>query len=202
MIHKLIMITIFSVLPLPAIAAVTDKDIAKCAIIDGDLSRLECYDQIAKINHLDGRQIQPVSVQGTGKWNVSSDINPVDDSKTVTLVLDSTSGRSKWGKTVYLVARCQSNKTNVYIGWNDYLGNEAYVLTRIGNNKAITSRWAMSTDNQATFHKEPIAFLKKMTKSDKLVAQITPYNENPVTALFDTSGLNNALKPLRETCNW
>jgi type VI secretion system protein VasI len=38
--------------------------------------------------------------------------------------------------------------------------------------------------------------------ADNLVAQITPYNESPVTAIFDTSGLENAIKPLRETCNW
>ncbi|EKK98854.1 hypothetical protein VCHC41B1_3364 [Vibrio cholerae HC-41B1] len=41
-----------------------------------------------------------------------------------------------------------------------------------------------------------------MEKADKLVAQITPYNENPLTAIFDTAGLSNALLPLRKTCNW
>ncbi|XPP91702.1 hypothetical protein ACN08N_17410 [Photobacterium leiognathi subsp. mandapamensis] len=41
-----------------------------------------------------------------------------------------------------------------------------------------------------------------MESSNKLIAQITPYNENPLTAIFDTKGLSNALAPLRETCNW
>ena len=101
-----------------------------------------------------------------------------------------------------MVARCQSNKTNVYINWGEYLGREAIVLTRIGNNKANTSKWGISTDSKATFNNKPITFLKTMSKSNKLVAQITPYNESPVTAIFDISGLDNALKPLRETCNW
>ncbi|WP_257025488.1 type VI secretion protein [Pseudoalteromonas sp. MIP2626] len=41
-----------------------------------------------------------------------------------------------------------------------------------------------------------------MLTSDKLVAQVTPYNESPATAIFNTTGLKNAIKPLRETCNW
>jgi len=183
-------------------AAVSDKAYAKCAVVKGDLARLECFDNLAKAKKLDGRQIRPTSIKGKGKWNVTVDTNPIDDSKTVTLVLDSDSGKNRWGKSVYLVARCKSNSTNLYIGWNEYLGREAVVLTRVGDNKASTSRWSMSTDSKATFHKKPISFLKEMLKSNKLVAQITPYNESPITAIFNTSGLENAITPLRETCSW
>jgi len=182
--------------------AVGNKSFAKCAIVNGDLARLECFDRLAEINNLDGRQTKPTSISGKGKWDVSVDVNPVDDSKTVTLILNADSGKNKWGKAIYLVARCKSNSTNAYIGWNDYLGSEANVLTRVGNNKAVTSRWSMSTDKKATFHKKPIPFLKELLQSNKLVAQVTPYNESPVTAIFNTAGLKNAIKPLRETCAW
>jgi hypothetical protein len=60
----------------------------------------------------------------------------------------------------------------------------------------------MSTDSQATFHPQAIPFLKSLVQANKLVAQVTPYNASPVTAIFDTTGLGNAIKPLRETCNW
>ncbi len=183
-------------------AAIDDKEYAKCAVIEGDLARLECFDNLAQEKNLDGRQLQPTSIAGKGKWNVSVDVNPIDDSKTVTLVLDADSGRNRWGNPVYLVARCKSNTTDLYIGWNDYLGSEADVLTRVGDNKAITQRWSMSTDKKATFHRKPIPFLKEMLTSSKMVAQVTPYNESPVTAIFNTSGLENAIKPLRETCSW
>src|SRR5690554_1511963 len=183
-------------------AAIDDKEYAKCAVIEGDLARLECFDNLAQEKNLDGRQLQPTSIAGKGKWNVSVDVNPIDDSKTVTLVLDADSGKNRWGKPVYLVARCKSNTTDLYIGWNDYLGSEADVLTRVGDNKAVTQRWSMSTDKKATFHRKPIPFLKEMLTSPKLVAQVTPYNESPVTAIFNTAGLENAIKPLRETCSW
>jgi type VI secretion system protein VasI len=183
-------------------AAIDEKEYAKCAVIKGDLARLECFDGLAKDKKLDGRQVQPMHIDGKGKWKVSIDINPIDDSKTVTLALTADSGKNRWGESVFLVARCKSNSTDLYIGWNYYLGGEADVLTRIGENKAHTSSWDLSTDSKATFHPKPIPFLKEMLQSTKLVAQVTPYNENPVTAIFAIQGLENAIKPLRETCSW
>ena len=183
-------------------AAPTDKEIAACAIVEGDLSRLECYDTLAQRYGLQGPQAQPVDASGSGKWSVDIETNPIDDSKTVTLILKADEGNSRWGRPVVMIARCKSNTTDLYIAWNDYLGSEADVLSRVGDTKAQTRRWSMSTDSKATFHPQPIAFLKSMMEANTLVAQVTPYNESPVTAIFDTTGLADAIKPLRETCNW
>lgn len=202
MLKKIILLVAVFAFSGQAISAIDDKEYAKCAVIDGDLARLGCFDNLAKKKNLDGRQVQPTSIEGKGKWKVSVDVNPIDDSKTVTLVLVADSGKNRWGNPVFLVARCQSNSTDLYIGWNDYLGSEADVLARVGDNKAVTQRWSMSTDKKASFHRKPIPFLKEMLTSPKLVAQVTPYNESPVTAIFNTAGLENAIKPLRETCSW
>ncbi|MBC7003706.1 hypothetical protein BIZ37_14170 [Photobacterium sp. BZF1] len=199
---KEVLLGAFALLSTSVLSAGMDKEIASCAVVEGELARLDCFDSLAKQYKLDKPQNVGAKLTETGHWNVSETVNPIDDSKTVTLVLDASSGKSRWKDKIYFVARCQSNKTDVYIGWNDYLGSEASVLTRIGSNKAVTSKWYLSTDSQATFHKKPISFLKSMEEANKLVAQITPYNESPVTAIFDTTGLSNALAPLRKTCNW
>ena len=198
--RRLILLLLF----LPSLSqASIDKEVAICAVKEGDLARLACYDEIAKKYGLSGPQVQPTKLSGTGKWRVSAETNPIDDSKTVSLVLISDSGRSKWGKPVAIIIRCMSNKTELYINWNDYLGSSASVLTRIGKNRAVTKNWSLSTDSQATFYPTgTINFIKEMMDSNKLVAQVTPYNESPVTAIFDTTGLSNAIKPLRETCSW
>ncbi|EGR3971354.1 type VI secretion system-associated protein TagO [Vibrio cholerae] len=199
---KLLLLGTSILLSTSALSSELDKEIATCAAVNGELARLDCYDSLAKKHKLHMPQSVDIKTSDTGKWVVSEDINPVDDSKTITLVLEATSGKSKWNEKVFFVARCKSNQTDVYISWNDYLGREASVLTRVGSDEAVTTRWSLSTDSKATFHRKPIAFLKTMEKADKLVAQITPYNENPLTAIFDTAGLSNALLPLRKTCNW
>ena len=199
---KMIISALLAVSVSTANASSIIKDYSKCAVVDGDLARLECFDKLAKAHKLNGPQRQPNNIGDSGKWRVSVDVNPIDDSKKVTLILNADTGRSRRGKKAYLVVRCISNKTDMYIGWNDYLGNSAYVLTRVGNGKAITKRWELSTDSKGTFKNKPIPFIKQMLTSDKLVAQVTPYNENPITAIFDTRGLDIAIEPLRNTCSW
>ena len=199
---KLKLIFILMIFSFNSHSAIDDKKFAKCAVIDGDLSRLECFDKLAKQNNLDGPQSETRLISDSGKWKVDVEVNPIDDSKMVTMVLSADSGKSGWGKTINLIARCQSGKTELYINWQDYLGSKSYVLTRVGKKDAVTRRWNLSTDSKATFHPNSILFLKEMLTSSKLVAQTTPYNDNPVTAIFDTSGMENAVKPLREICNW
>lgn len=173
-------------------------------------AELQKYDEILKLDENNkeaktNREILLGKIELFNKyryWDVSFSADPIDDSKTVVLSLTADSGKNKWGSLVTVIARCKQNSTDFYINWNSYLGTDADVLTRIGSNKAVTSRWSMSTNKKSTFHKKPISFLKEMQNSNKLVAQISPYNASPVTAIFDTSGLENAIVPLREACGW
>jgi len=180
-----------------------EQEIARCAVIDGDLERLECYDRLAQSLGLDRAQLVPTAVEGTGKWQVSVKTNPLDDTTTVTLVLLADSGTSTWGNRVALVLRCKSNKTEAYINWHDYLGSEARVIWRIGDEDARTAKWGLSTDSEATFYPyDDIAFIRQLLNADRLVAQVTPYAENPVTAVFDLTGLTSAIRPLQDACGW
>lgn len=141
---------------------------------------------------------------GTGEWSVETSVNPIDDSKTVIVALRANSGESRWDEPIMLVVRCKSNETDLYIRWGDYLGSDSpRVLTRIGDNDATTIDWNNSTDNQATFYpNNAIRYLKRIMAADRFVAQVTPYNEAPVTAIFDTTGMRESIRPLADTCNW
>lgn len=198
------------VLSLPLVLMTTvanagvEKDIASCAAREGDLARLTCYDDLAKKYGLDGPQTRRVEVSGNGKWDVSISTNPIDDSNTVILALEADSGRSRFDRPIAMIVRCRSNQTDLYITWNDYLGRNGTVLTRIGSDEAVTKEWNLSTDGKATFHPQrgTIGFLKWMMSADRFIAQVTPYSESPITAIFDTTGMENAIRPLRETCEW
>ena len=193
-----------------AAAAVEDKDLAACASLEGDLTRLSCFDSLVQSAGLDGPKPQPVANANPGKWQVSRDVNPMDDSERVVLHLTADSGRSQWDRPITFIARCQSNETEAYINWQDYLGNDGSirgeyknVTVRIGSEGATTERWGLSTDSEATFAPSWAGdLLKRMAGSDKFIAQVTPYNESPVTAIFDTTGMADALEPLMEVCGW
>lgn len=171
-------------------------DATHCLSVSDPDSRLSCYDLEYGRN--------PTLENSAGDWFVQSQKNPIDDSQTTFLALEAEQGSSRWGEPVALVIRCKSNKTEMWINWQDYLGNSrVMVTTRIGDQEAETKPWSLSTDNQSSFYlRSPIAFIKRMMSTNSFVAQTTPYNENPVTAVFSTSGLESAIEPLRKNCNW
>ena len=190
-----------------AFAEIPKNEFAKCSMIDGDLEKLNCFDELARKYDLDGIQSSKKEIQDSGKWKINENINPIDDSKTVTVYLLSDSGRSSMmRRQIQLVLRCKSGSTELYINWYDYLGSDAKVLTRVGKNYATSSNWSLSTDSQATFYpggrSKTIDFIKSLINEDSFVAQVTPYNESPVTAIFDIKGLQKAIQPLREACSW
>lgn len=47
-----------------------------------------------------------------------------------------------------------------------------------------------------------IDLIKRLLEVDTYVAQVTPYSENPITAVFEINGIKNALKPIRKECGW
>jgi hypothetical protein len=142
-------------------------------------------------------------IEDLAGWQVSETRNPLTDSPLVTLVLQANSGGLM--STPALVLRCRDNKTEVYINWNQYLGSDdlVRVTSRVGTGKASTDSWPASTDNEATFYPASyVGLIKRLINADRFVAQVTPYNESPVTAVFELAGLSEKVTPLRRACHW
>lgn len=147
----------------------------------------------------------------TGGWTVRTETNVLDDSPTVFLRLVADRGANHYGDDVTMIARCKSNRTELFINWNDYLGDDSYnnrgswkrVVVRLGDSPAVEQQWGTSTDSQATFAPDWAGnLLRQMVREDRMVVQTTPYNESPVTAVFDIRGLEPGLRQLASTCNW
>ncbi len=179
------------------------KEIARCSSLAGDLARLACYDQLARECGLVAATGVPLPGSGTGKWETDISTNPLDDSKTVLLYLVADTGTTRLGNKPALVLRCKGGVTEVYIAWQMYLGSSASVTWRVGDTPATTSVWSLSTDKTATFYPgDKVAFIRQLLSATRFVAQVIPYGESPITAVFDLTGIVNAIKPLRETCGW
>lgn len=195
---------IFIVLILSILKADLKEDIAICASKNSDADRLICYDDLEKKLDLKGPKQEVINDKG--KWNVTIDRSPIDDSQQVILTLDAeTTVQGNFNSyTPTLVLRCSENKTEAYIVWGIYLGvGKTRVLTRLDQDRARTRNWSLSTDNKATFAPgNNVYFIKKLMKHRKLLVQTVPYGANPVMTTFQLDGLNEAIKPLRKACHW
>lgn len=177
-------------------ASASLKEVQGCAGIKSDSERLGCYDMaVGKVTKTTGTP---------GDWLLTEEANPIDDTKTSVLSLEAESGINRRGQRPLLVVRCRSNKTELWISWEDYLGSDQpEVTTRMGSSEAKTRPWSVSSTKTASFYpRSPIMALKRMMKVDQFVAQVTPYNETPITAIFNVRSLQSAIQPLRENCNW
>lgn len=204
--------TLFVLFVFPFLAIANDgfeKKIELCKSMADSTQRLSCYDNLFE------RKIESKSDEKiTGKWVIKEEISPIDDSKTVTIILEAdTPIQTRYNKsTPYLVIRCQENETEMYIGFNTFLGSNAiYPTTRIDSEKAVSDvKWDISNSNKAMFYNgsnnkqyvKVTDFLKKLQTKNKFFVQVIPYSENAVNTTFTIKGLDEAIKPLRSACNW
>ena len=146
-----------------------------------------------------------------GDWELRRSSNPIDDTPTVVMSLPAESGGSRFGNRIRFIARCQSNTTEAYAVWHDYVGDDSndvydewkWVEVRIGEAPSERQRWGVSTDRQATFAPSWAGnLLKRMVGEDRLILRVVPYGESPVTAIFDIRGMEGPLRELSETCSW
>jgi len=184
-----------------------EAEIAACACVTSTSERLNCYDTLA----MRLGASSALAETSSGKWLKTVSIDPLDDSKKVSLVLTAESGRSSWGDQVRLVIRCDSGELDVYIDWQDYLGGSGdyyhRVTWRIGVQAQVDDLWSYSTDHKAAFYRDDPdldvhGFILQLMSADRFVAQTTPYMEDPITAVFDTTGLSNVVSELLEACGW
>lgn len=59
-----------------------------------------------------------------------------------------------------------------------------------------------SSEGVGYFFPNPVSFLSQMRRNSRLEFSFTPAGHADVTVLFPLEGLDEALKPLREGCNW
>ena len=175
--------------------------VGRCSAKAGDLERLACYDPLAHTLGF-GRTAVSVRTAGSGRWRTDRERNPLDDTPTITLTLAATTGRSRFGEPARLFIRCRSHEVEIFIDWASYLGmDETQVTSRIGAEDAASEAWSNSTNNQATFYQgDKLALVRRLAAASRFVAQVTPYAESPVTAVFDVGGLQPALTAFRQAC--
>lgn len=200
------------------------KSLPECAKIKSDKIRLNCFDdftrslenfrkssaktldsllktleQLSKTNKLS--TTGPIDPEN-GYWQVSEDIDPIDDSKTTLLYVQAESVVSRFGQTPTLAIKCKGPELNLYINWSTYIGREKLVEIRFDKEKSEKRLWELSTDGQATFYPSNYLWnlLERLKNAKKLAAKITPSNSNSITEVFKIEGISNTIKIIHQAC--
>lgn len=181
-----------------------EDDPLACATIADDTARLACYDRIYR-STVSG-------IASTGQWHVSKEVSKIDDSVNVFMhVSAKETVKDRFGAADYptLWIVCRENSTDIYINFaGNFMadsGGYGRVISRVDKEKAVTKSWRESTDNSALGlwgGGSAIPFAKSLFGHDTLLIQATPFNDNALTIEFPITGLDEAIKPLREACHW
>lgn len=196
---------IIAILVSPAAA-----DAKRCITVESDLDRLACYDKEA------GRTpvVEALASALTGaQWNVRKETSAMTDRANVYIHVESNEViNCGWnsGARIRMVARCMENTTALIFQTGCHMTSSRYnsygdIQYRIDSEPARTVSGDESTNNRALGlwnGGASIPVIEQMFGKSQLIAKMTPFSENPFTATFDITGIEEAITPLREACGW
>lgn len=176
---------------------------SNCPSIENDIARLACYDKNAENSkHNENKQSKSDKLKKYDDWIVDITESPLDDSKEVMIIKVANDYKNN-RNTAILMLRCQRNKTDAFVSWDEYLGsNNMKVAYRIDKEKAKNSWWNASSNGKGSFIPKPISFIKSLEGKDSIYIEAENYRGGRVSATFDISGIEEVIEPLRKACNW
>ncbi|AIU88971.1 type VI secretion system-associated protein TagO [Pectobacterium odoriferum] len=190
----------------------SNDEILACKSIGDSKQRLACFDKVDKkadapVSQKNDANDDSNPTGDVGKWVINKEQSSLDDSWNAYVYLEAEEPiRGAFGQPIVptLFLTCREGKTDLYVGWDSYLGlNETQMTYRIDSKKAVTKSWTISTNNKSAFYAgKTISFIKELMSGKSFYTTVIPYGESPVAARFDLVGLSEAIKPLRGACKW
>lgn len=179
-----------------------NQALMKCASEGNEIKRLECFDEFTRRNNL-APTLKITNKSLRGRWRTFSQNDPLTDRSVHYATFDASDGKGRFGEAVQLIVRCKSGETEAFINWNTFLGTDSISVTdRIDKSPAKKSSWGISTDRKASFMPNALSTAIKFIESSSYVANLTPYGENPITAIFSIGGAKEAFADIRRDCKW
>lgn len=106
--------------------------------------------------------------------------------------------------TPSLIIRCEASRYDVYIfadtQLDSTLDDQVFTRVRYGNDPPVSVTMSESTTGEAMFFPNGDATVRNLLAVDRLVVGFTPFNANPVEAVFDLTGIETAIQPLFDEC--
>jgi type VI secretion system protein VasI len=152
---------------------------------------------------------QPTVSIDTGKWVITTDTSPIDDSQTVVLKLPAEERIQGWLDTFLpvLFIRCKEHEVDIYIytGTASAVENDidhSTIRLRFDSDPALTVKMNHSTDDEALFFQQEYlqSVVDAILTHEIMLFEFTPFNASPDNTTFDLRGVNEAVKPLQKAC--
>lgn len=148
------------------------------------------------------------------KWDHREETSGLDRSKTEVTSIVAVKGyvgnlnRAGLRRNPVLVIRCREHKTNVYVSFDTSVAGssgDVPVQYRIGDQPVVKASWASSQDHNGygVWSSAPaIKLIKSMLSSDEFFVRADVRIMGSSEALFKLKGIEDAVKPVREACDW
>lgn len=129
-------------------------------------------------------------------WNIEVDRDPITDGEQIVINNEATEGVNPYGKAPKLFIRSVNNQLELWVYWGAYFSEDDNSVThRVGTAQPITMAWTLSSDNQGTFFpSDTTSLVRALLNVERLVIRALPYNESPITAVFNTTGLRESIR--------
>jgi type VI secretion system protein VasI len=181
----------------PAIAS--NEAFRVCALISDGKKRLACFDKIAS----DLGAKAEVQASKPSNWKVETKVDPMNDSLVNFVSIQALEGANRRGDLPSLIFRCKDKLQDIYVSWGVFISTESTtVTTRIRTEEAFAAKWSVSTDHTATFYPYSVEMIRNLRPGGRLVLQVTPHSDSPITAIFNVDGLDETLKGVKNDCGW
>lgn len=140
-------------------------------------------------------------------WKVEEKIDKLDASRSVILYVPSSDTLTANGRkttTATLAFRCGHGQTDIAIQWPVYLGSGGYgsVKWRVDAAAIVAEQWPLDAANRFLLrNSQGIKYAKHFFGKKELLFSAQPWLEGQ-TLTFPIAGIEAAIKPIRELCNW
>lgn len=171
--------------PIAVGRSVSSEQINKCTNEEGSQERLLCYDQLF-------RDDASPSYSYEGKWKISENIDPIDDTRTILAALPSSD------RQFTLVFRCKRREIIAFLvrgkSWGGQSG--AKVVLRRDKESPVTSYWNIAPDRRSAVAPPTIALTKWTLDAVSLAVRIEVdgLEDTSVFDLGDTAPVRSKLK--------
>lgn len=136
-------------------------------------------------------------------WITNETVDAMDDSKTIVITKIADTGVGTYGDPISLSIMCRDGKTVALLNWHTFMDTEAVRVTaRLDKEEASTVSWSISNDHESTFARNAEDYARSLLGKEKAIFRATPYGENPITVTFSLAGLEAAVQPIEEACEW